>query len=279
MEVNSVKRDQIDGSLIREVLWLHKRMGHPSREIISTALLHTTWTGVNSKLTPAIINKVMNHISCTACGLKKRNRRAVPSGSGVHGLLPAETLSVDYQGTISPPSVRGYVGFFMFKDLFSGYTHAVFVRDKSGDSFARAAAEVISFYKLHGHIVRTIRCDAGSSENDSSAVQHLRDHHSITMQPAAPGHQHQNPVEREVQTLIKGVSCMLIDQHSLGATWWDYAVEQWVRLANCKPHKNEWMNLPLSPLEIITNTLPDVACEHQFPFGCPFSAISPVDRP
>ena len=98
------------------------------------------------------------------------------------------------------------------------------------------------------------------------------------MQPAAPGHQHQNPVEREVQTLIKGVSCMLLDQHSLGATWWDYAVEQWIRTANCKPHKNEWMNLPLSPLEIITSKSPDVARDHKFPFGCPVSAIPPVDR-
>ena len=162
----------------------------------------------------------MNHIHCTACGLTKRNRQPTPSGSGVHGLLPGETISVDYQGTISPPSVRGYVGFFMFKDIFSGYTHAIFVRDKSGESFSRATDEVIAFYKAHNHRVRYIRCDAGSSENDSAAVAHLRDEHGVTIQPAAPGHQHQNPVEREVQTLIKGVSyvvrSVLLGSHVVG---------------------------------------------------------------
>ena len=51
------------------------------------------------------------------------------SGSGVHGTLPAEVLSVDYQGLINPTSVRGHTGFFVFKDLFSGFRHAVFVKD------------------------------------------------------------------------------------------------------------------------------------------------------
>jgi hypothetical protein len=71
---------------------------------------------------------------------------------------------------------------------------------------------------------------------------------------------------------------MLLDQHSLGATWWDYAVEQWIRTANCRPHKNEWMNLPLSPQEIITSQSPDIVRGHKFPFGCPVSAVPPVDR-
>ena len=99
------------------------------------------------------------------------------------------------------------------------------------------------------------------------------------MQPAAPGHQHQNPVEREVQTLIKGVSCLLCDQQSLGASWWDYAVESWIRTANCKPHRNEWMNLPSSATEIITRQVPDLTRDFKFPFGCPVSAIPPTDRP
>jgi len=68
------KRGAVDASLVKEVLWLHKRMGHPSREDMATALMHSTWTGVNPKLTPSVINKVMSHIDCTACGLTKRNR-------------------------------------------------------------------------------------------------------------------------------------------------------------------------------------------------------------
>jgi len=277
--VHSNKHGLLDQALIRDVLWLHKRLGHPSREDMATALLHSTWTGLNPKLTPACINKVLSRINCTACGLTKRNRQPIGSGSGVHGNLPAETLSVDYQGPIHPTSGRGYTGFFFFKDLFSGYRHAIFVKDKSGESFLAAATEVITFYKYHGHSVSHIRCDAGSSENASDVGASLLQEHNIIMLPASPGHQHQNPVEREVQTLIKGVSCLLLDQNSLGPTWWDYAVESWIQTANCRPHKNEWMALPSSPLEIITGSPPDVGTSFRFPFGCPVSTIPPTDRP
>ena len=108
--------------------------------------------------------------------------------------------------------------FYLAEENIGLYERIMRACRKSGKSFSRAADEVIAFYKTHNHSVRNIRCDAGSSENDSTAVAHLRDDHGVTIQPAAPGHQHQNPVEREVQTLIKGVSCMLLDQHSLGAT-------------------------------------------------------------
>jgi hypothetical protein len=98
------------------------------------------------------------------------------------------------------------------------------------------------------------------------------------MQPAAPGHQHQNPVEREVQTLIKGVSCLLHDQQSLGPTWWDYAVDSWVATANCRPHRNEWLNLPISAHETIMGTAPEVARNFKFPFGCPVSKCNATTR-
>ena len=39
-----------------------------------SALLHSLWLGTNSRLTPFIINKVLNRIDCAACDLTKRNR-------------------------------------------------------------------------------------------------------------------------------------------------------------------------------------------------------------
>jgi len=101
---HSAKHSILDQDLVREVLWLHKRLGHPSREDMATALLHSTWAGVNPKLTPKCINKVLSQIHCTACALTTRNRQPVGSGSGVHGTLPAEVLSVDYQGPVNPTS-------------------------------------------------------------------------------------------------------------------------------------------------------------------------------
>ena len=42
VRVLTAKQGAVDASLIKEVLWLHKRMGHPSREDMATALLHST---------------------------------------------------------------------------------------------------------------------------------------------------------------------------------------------------------------------------------------------
>ena len=98
--------------------------------------------------------------------------------------------------------VQGYTAHFLLKSSawfiraqlipHRGFRHAMFVKNKSGDSFYQAAHEVISFYKSQGHTVRFIRCDAGSSENDSTAGARLLQDHGVIMQAAAPGHQHQS---------------------------------------------------------------------------------------
>jgi riboflavin biosynthesis pyrimidine reductase len=99
------------------------------------------------------------------------------------------------------------------------------VKNKDAATYLSALQLVISYYNSHGHVIRKIRCDAGSTEADAAVIEHLATHHKIVVDPAAVGKQNQNPVEREAQTLIKGVGCLMADQLSLGATWWCYAVE------------------------------------------------------
>jgi hypothetical protein len=74
--------------------------------------------------------------------------------------------------------------------------------------------------------------DAGSTENAIDVIAFLKEH-NIEIDPAAPDEQQQNPVEREVQTLTKGVSALLLDQTALSSSqWWDYGVESWISTAN-----------------------------------------------
>ena len=160
----------------------------------------------------------------------------------------------------------------------TAYLHSVLVKDKTGASFKIAADSVIIFYRSYGHQVNTIRCDAGSSENDSAAGTYLMSTHGVRMAPAAPGHQHQNFVERSVQTLIKGVSCLLRDQSSLTSKWWDYAVEHWAHVSNCLPHHKEWLLQPSSPQEIITKVASYISTKFLFPFGCPVTSIPHTTR-
>ena len=100
---------------------------------------------------------------------------------------------------------------------------------------------------------------------DAAVIEHLATHHKIIVDPAAVGKQNQNPVEREAQTLIKGVACLMADQLSLGATWWCYAVESWIDTANCRPHSTGTMETFASNQEIVTGTAHIFPLRHCFP--------------
>jgi hypothetical protein len=152
------------------------------------------------------------------------------------------------------------------------------VKSKDAATYLSAIQLVITYYNSHGHSIRKIRCDAGSTEADASVIEHLANHHKIVVDPAAVGKQNQNPVEREAQTLIKGVGSIMADQQSLGASWWCYAVESWVDTANCRPHSTDTMENFASSQEIITGTAPDLSTKYLFPFGCPVTFVKPTGR-
>ena len=46
-------RAALDLTTARDVLWLHKRMGHPSRATMYQAIMNGTWTGLPTNITPA----------------------------------------------------------------------------------------------------------------------------------------------------------------------------------------------------------------------------------
>jgi hypothetical protein len=139
---------------IRQVLWLHKRLGHPSRGTMVKAIQNATWQGVPPDISASDVNATFAKTSCTACQLAKSNKLPRELGSGIHPEFPGQVISVDYQGMISPVSVRGFNGFYLFKCLMSGYRHAIMVTEKSGATFNKALAHVIDFYNLHGHVPR-----------------------------------------------------------------------------------------------------------------------------
>jgi hypothetical protein len=188
------------------------------------AIKNQTWIGVPDDLTAADVNATFQRTACTACQLSKSNKLPRGEGSGIHPQFPGQVIATDYQGMISPASVRGFTGYYVFKCLYSGYRHAIMTKDKSSASFEEALSYVIDFYNLHGHVVKKIRFDAGSTENSLSSATFLASNR-IDIDPAAVKSQFQNPVEREVQTINKGVAALLIDQSALGASFWCYAVE------------------------------------------------------
>ena len=226
---------------------------------MSKNISNHAWVGIPEGITPGLINRVMQRKPCTACDLAKRNKLDKQTGSGVGPTRIGEVLSCDYQGKIKE-SIHGFNGWYIFKCLFSGFRHGIMVKDKTKETFQEALSHVIDFYNANGHRVDVMRMDAGSTENADDVTVFMIDH-GITPEPAAVGEQNQNPVEREVQTLKKGVSALLIDQTSLGPRWWCYAVESWIATANSTAYSGE-----ASPFEMVTGRAEDIVSKYRFPF-------------
>jgi len=83
------RNTRITAQTIRDVLWLHKRMGHASRQQMATAIQSAAWIRVPPTISPTNINAVLTRLDCTACSLCKRNRHPTGTGSSVHGFPPS----------------------------------------------------------------------------------------------------------------------------------------------------------------------------------------------
>ena len=103
--------------------------------------------------------------------------------------------------------------------MWSHRTSRAVLRSRDAATYLSALQLVIAYCNSHGHVIKKIRCDAGSTEADTTVIEHLAIHHKIVVDPAGVGKQSQNPVEREAQTLIKGVGALLNDQTSLSKAW------------------------------------------------------------
>ena len=261
------------------IMWLHKCLGHIGTEPLAVAVDKKLWSGIPVGITGNDVRKVFNHLPCTACQLSKRNAATKRVGSGVISPYAGEELSIDYQGTICPPSSTGYTGFFLVEDVGTGYLHAKMTKSKDADSLIEfLQTKVLPFYRQHGNTVKRVRCDRGSTETSTAVDRYLKSCTPIiSLQPAGVQAQNQNPVERTVQTLIKGVGAVLIDQYTLSSRRWDLAVEYWIDRHNATPNSkcDDGQSCPYTE---VTGLVPDVEKQFAIPFGCPVTVNDPEGK-
>jgi hypothetical protein len=115
-------------------------------------------------------------------------------------------LSADWVPSTGDPAIGGFIGYFIFVDLATGFL-SVFL-DRTKQNFLKHLKNVIKFYQSYNHEVRIIRFDAGSVENADLTVSWIQENKMI-VEPAAVEAQYQNPAERYVQYIDNGVAAML----------------------------------------------------------------------
>ena len=81
-----------------------------------------------------------------------------------------------------------------------------------------------------------MRFDAGKVENSRTTIDFLSTNH-ITHEPSGVDGQYQNPVERYVQTVDKGVAAMIYASKSFDFTFWGMALLSYIHSYNMCPNK------------------------------------------
>ena len=247
----------------KKIIDLHERLAHASVDAMCNAVSGSkpTWRqNPKSIITASTIRKVFKEYNCIDCTLAKRNI-ASPSVNEKTQYSPGETVSVDPVGPINPPTKEGYKYFILFKCVSTGYLHAFAVKSK--DCFLRCLTEVVDWYKARGYSPRILR-----SDNDtvilSQETQNYLVKSEIIHQLSAPYRHFQNAVEREVQTVTKGVSLLLHSQPWLPARLWHLALFHYVRCRNNTPNVH---NKYKTPSHVINVTATDLTNCFSFTFG------------
>ena len=276
----SRSNSRVSPSLSNRIHLLHKKMNHPGREAMAQAIQSGQWIlqGDDKKITPILIRKLFDKYPCTACALAKTNKLPQAQGSGLLPDQPGHTISFDYKGPINPTSTAGYTGVFIDIDVKTLYMRETPTKSKSAEDVIAHLKETISFYRSFGWVVKYIRCDSGS-ETLSEAVRFFLlnqgEHPPIYVSTSPPYSQQQDPVERSMQTMIKGVGALLVDQFMLPNTHWHSALRTWVMGHNATPNTHTPES---TPLQEVTHKPPNLEVFFNFPFGCPVVINKEIGR-
>jgi hypothetical protein len=145
------------------------------------------------------------------------------------------------------------------------YKFAVMSKVHDSNHFCLACEVMRNYFKKHGHTVSIIRCDAGTIENSESVSQQLAEKFSIRIESASPECQYQNPCERGIQTLAKGVGAMFCRQTFLG----NKTVLAWIDASNVCPNETSG---EYSPEYFLTGIHPNLS-RFRFYYGQPVVSV------
>jgi Reverse transcriptase (RNA-dependent DNA polymerase) len=243
-----------------DVIKLHEVMGHVRPRLMKRAIETGMWKGTNIRAEDIL--RLWGDHHCIACIMAKRNRIPISTPSDEKSTVPGEVLSAD-PVPVSPLGDNGEKWFFAFKDIATGYDHCPVGVSKT--EFLKFLKLEVAFYELHGKVVKVLRTDDEAVLKDPAVMAFLAEK-KIIAQRSVPYQHYQNSVERDVQTIIKGVSALIHGQYLLKGNKWPYALKWYCDTRNRSPNK---LCPDSCPLFRVTGQTTNLANTFKFRFGEP----------
>lgn len=257
----AVRTPRLTKELVNSIRNLHRRFNHQtSPTLIAMAIRDMIWVHPPPEITAADVVAVFAKYPCLACRLAKLKRLPMALGSGITPGYIGERVSVDGI-PVNTVSVDGYIGYFHFREQRSGFEYPYFYKAKT--EFMDAVRSFKQYMALYGKRMKLLQFDAGSvemSEESKHALLAL----GIQPCPAVPERQNQNFVERSVQTRCYAIAAMMLDQVTLGKSFWSWAVR-----TAMSAHNGTYVTDGAVALTHMTGYVPDLRKDFQFPFGTP----------
>jgi hypothetical protein len=146
---------------------------------------------------------------------------------------------------------------------------AVLTKTHDSANELRAIRMYRAYLMEHGHVLKTVITDAGVVERDQELLIQLGEL-GIRMSPVPPEAQFANPVERSIQTVVKGMGAMFVNQEHLPNTVWSLALLEFIDASNACPNAvsgeySRWYHL--------TGRHPVISERFRFRFGQPVVSV------
>ena len=222
MHMDILERSQANALTNPYRLW-HRRMGHPSKEVIRRL------PGNTKGADPV---GVEDHSPCEGCQWGKSHRAPFPA-SYKHASKPLELVHTDEDGPMRTTSIQGYRYFISFLDDHTSLGRAYYLKHKSDSIQAfedyKAWAENVT-----GNRIIAIRSDRGGEYTSDAFTACLKSYGITHYKTVASSPQQNGRAERWNHTIMEKSMAML---HHAGLShgFWQLAVDAAVHIYNRQP--------------------------------------------
>ena len=257
-----VRTSHLTKADIDDVMSLHDHMNHPSVSVMARAIRDQVWTGLPPNITAALVERVFANQPCLPCYEGKAHHWTPGPGTGSPFPHIGYAVSIDFV-PVSIPAYGGFTAQFIIRELSVGYVLVFLVTKKT--EFLSVIEKTRLFFLKYPAVLRVVYTDAGRVEISTETHQRLALNH-ITVRPAPPEQQNQNPVERTVQTFNYGIATMLVAQQFLPNAAWGLASISYAATLNATPNV---LSGDSSPMFLLTAQQPHIPTLFKFSFGQP----------
>ena len=231
---------------------MHKRLGHPSKDILVNAKKHT-------KGFPNGVQIPDKLPVCPGCAKGKMPAAAHPP-STTRASAAFQRIHSDLK-SFPVDSYHRYKYFISFFDDYTSYAWIVCLRTK--DAALGALKQFLAMIKnQHDTTVKEWMSDAGGEYKSEAFLKTLKDAGIKILQSALHTPQQNGRAERFMRTLMDKAEAMR-HEACLPQSWWEFAVQHATHVYNRTPLRRlEWR----TPYELLNGEVPDIS--HLRVFGC-----------